>query len=59
MITRLYSNAKDELQSVTLSKDEWEVLTEEQLAEILGFSKPAPATPAAPKKATTKKGIKK
>jgi hypothetical protein len=43
MITRAYQNAKGERQEVTMSAAEWEVLTEDQLDEMLGFKAPAPA----------------
>lgn len=47
MITRAYQNAKGERQEVTLPKDQWEVLTEDALNDMLGFAKPE--TEAAPK----------
>jgi hypothetical protein len=43
MITRAYQNAKGERQEVTMSAAEWEVLTEDQLDEMLGLKAPAPA----------------
>lgn len=57
MITRAYQNAKDERQEVTLSAAQWEVLTEAELQEILGFNKPvvAPVVAAAVKVAKRKR----
>jgi hypothetical protein len=46
MITRAYQNAKGERQEVSMTAQEWEVLTEDQLQEMLGFT--APAAPAPP-----------
>jgi hypothetical protein len=43
MITRAYQNAKGERQEVSMSAAEWEVLTEDQLDEMLGLKTPAPA----------------
>jgi hypothetical protein len=43
MITRAYQNAKGERQEVAMSAAEWEVLTQDQLDEMLGFKAPAPA----------------
>ena len=43
MITRAYQNAKGERQEVAMAAAEWEVLTVEQLDEMLGFKAPAPA----------------
>lgn len=65
MITRAYQNAKGERQEVTLSADQWEMLTEADLDNMLGFGKaaktapdPEPVAEAAPavKKAPFKKG---
>lgn len=52
MITRAYQNAKGVRQEVSLSVAEWEVLTEEQLQEMLGFKDEAPEAPAKPVKPT-------
>ena len=56
MITRAYQNAKGERQEVAMSAAEWDILTEDQLQEILGFKAPvsapviaAPAPAAKPK----------
>ncbi len=43
MITRAYPNAKGERQEIAMTVAEWEVLTVEQLDEMLGFKAPAPA----------------
>jgi hypothetical protein len=43
MITRAYQNAKGERQEVAMSAAEWEVLTQDQLDEMLGLKAPAPA----------------
>lgn len=43
MITRAYQNAKGERQEVSMSAAEWEVLTQDQLDEMLGLKAPAPA----------------
>jgi hypothetical protein len=51
MITRAYQNAKGERQEVTMSAAEWEVLTQDQLDEMLGLKAPAPAPAPAPVKA--------
>jgi hypothetical protein len=51
MITRAYQNAKGERQEVAMAAAEWEVLTVEQLDEMLGFKAPAPAPAPAPVKA--------
>ena len=51
MITRAYQNAKGERQEVTMSAAEWEVLTEDQLDEMLGLKAPAPAPVKAAKAA--------
>lgn len=51
MITRAYQNAKGERQEVAMSAAEWEVLTEEQLQEMLGFGAPKAAAKPAPKAA--------
>lgn len=48
MITRAYANAKGERQEISLSAPEWEVLTIEELDEMLGF-KAEPAPEPAPK----------
>ena len=42
MITRAYQNADGERQEVTLSAEQWEALTEDDLQNILGFKKPEP-----------------
>ena len=52
MITRAYQNAKGERQEVALAAAEWEVLTVEQLDEMLGFKAPAPVKAAKAVKAT-------
>jgi hypothetical protein len=43
MITRAYQNSKGERQEVTMSAAEWEVLTEDQLDEMLGLKAPVSA----------------
>jgi len=48
MITRAYQNAKGERQEVSMTAQEWEVLTEDQRQEMLGFKAPAPAPAPAP-----------
>jgi hypothetical protein len=60
MITRMYPNAKGEVQSVTLSQDEWEAISEADLDKMLGFghNEPAAAPTPAPKKKPAK-GAKK
>lgn len=45
MITRAYPNAKGERQEIAMTVAEWEVLTVEQLQDMLGFKAPAPAAP--------------
>ena len=55
MITRAYQNAKGERQEVTLSADAWEVLTEDELQNLLGFKAPEPEAAAAPKPAAPAK----
>lgn len=40
MITRAYQNAKGERQEVSLTREQWEVLTERELDAMLGFHKP-------------------
>ena len=49
MITRAYQNADGERQEVTLSAEQWEALTEDDLQNLLGFKKPvvAPVVKAA------------
>lgn len=42
MITRAYQNADGERQEVTLSAEQWEALTEDDLQNLLGFNKPEP-----------------
>lgn len=62
MITRLYPNAKGDLQEVCLSEAEWEALSQDDLDGILGYKKQAEAAPveAAPAPAPkTAKGKKK
>lgn len=63
MILRRYTNANGDQQEITLSADQWEALSESDLANMLGFGKvakadPKPVAEAAPaaKKAPTKKG---
>ena len=51
MITRAYQNAKGERQEVSMSAAEWEVLTQDQLDEMLGLKAPAPAPVKAAKAA--------
>ena len=51
MILRRYTNAKGEQQEIVLSKEEWELVTEESLEEMLGFKAAAPAKPAKAAKA--------
>ena len=51
MITRAYQNAKGERQEVALSAAEWDVLTEDQLQDMLGFKAKAPEAAPAPVKA--------
>jgi hypothetical protein len=48
MITRAYQNSKGERQEVSMTAQEWEVLTEDQRQEILGFKAPAAAPAPAP-----------
>lgn len=48
MITRAYQNSKGERQEVSMTAQEWEVLTEDQRQEILGFKDPAAAPAPAP-----------
>jgi hypothetical protein len=48
MITRAYQNAKGERQEVSMTAQEWEVLTEDQRQEMLGFKDPAPTPAPAP-----------
>jgi hypothetical protein len=47
MITRAYQNAKGERQEVAMAAEAWEVLTEDQLQEMLGFAAPVAAAPVA------------
>ncbi len=47
MITRAYQNANGERQEVTLSAAEWDQLTEDDLAAMLGAKKAKPAKAAA------------
>lgn len=50
MITRIYPNAKGELQEVTLSQTEWEAMTQEDLDRLLAPEpEPEPAPAPAPK----------
>jgi hypothetical protein len=51
MITRAYQNAKGERQEVAMNAAEWDVLTEDQLQDMLGFKAEAPAAAPAPVKA--------
>ncbi len=51
MITRAYQNSKGERQEVSLTAEEWEALTEDQLQEMLGFKAAAPAKAEKPAKA--------
>jgi hypothetical protein len=51
MITRAYQNSKGERQEVSLTSEEWEALTEDQLQEMLGFKAAAPAKAEKPAKA--------
>lgn len=51
MITRAYQNSKGERQEVSLTSQEWEALTEDQLQEMLGFKAAAPAKAEKPVKA--------
>jgi len=48
MITRAYQNSKGERQEVSMTAQEWEVLTEDQRQEMLGFKAPAPAPAPVP-----------
>jgi hypothetical protein len=48
MITRAYQNAKGERQEVSMTAQEWEALTEDQLQEMLGFKAPVAAPAPAP-----------
>lgn len=48
MITRAYQNSKGERQEVSMTAQEWEVLTEDQRQEMLGFKDPAPAPAPTP-----------
>jgi hypothetical protein len=45
MITRAYQNAKGERQEVAMNAAEWDVLTEDQLQDMLGFKAEAPPAP--------------
>ncbi len=49
MITRAYQNAKGERQEVSLSADQWEALTEDDLQEMLGFKEKPAAAPVMPR----------
>ena len=52
MITRAYQNANGERQEVAMSAAEWEVLTEGQLQDMLGFNaEPSPAPILIPSRA--------
>jgi hypothetical protein len=53
MITRAYQNAKGERQEVAMSAAEWDVLTGDQLQDMLGFKAEAPPAPAPVKAAVT------
>lgn len=48
MITRAYQNAKGERQEVAMSAAEWEVLTQDQLQDMLGFKAPVSSPVVAP-----------
>ena len=43
MITRAYQNANGERQEITLSAEDWDALTEADLANMLGTGKKAKA----------------
>lgn len=51
MILRRYTNANGDQQEITLSKGDWEKVTEESLEIMLGFKTVAPEAPAKPAKA--------
>lgn len=46
MILRRYTNAKGEQQEIVMSQEDWAMVTEESLEEMLGFRKAAKAAPA-------------
>ena len=46
MILRRYTNANGDQQEITLSKEDWEKVTEESLEIMLGFKTVAPEAPA-------------
>ncbi|MEN6304094.1 MAG: hypothetical protein ABFD96_15290 [Armatimonadia bacterium] len=57
MITRIYPNAKGELQEVTLSQTEWEAMTQEDLDRLLAPEpelEPVPAPAPKPTRRTKK-----
>lgn len=45
MITRAYQNAKGERQEVSMAAADWEVLSEDQLQDMLGFKAEQPPAP--------------
>lgn len=51
MILRRYTNANGDQQEITLSKGDWEKVTEESLEIMLGFKTVKPEAPAKPAKA--------
>lgn len=51
MILRRYTNANGDQQEITLSKEDWEKVTEESLEIMLGFKTVKPEAPAKPAKA--------
>jgi hypothetical protein len=51
MILRRYTNANGDQQEISLSKEDWEKVTEESLDIMLGFKTVAPAKPAKAAKA--------
>lgn len=51
MILRRYTNANGDQQEITLSKEDWEKVTEESLEIMLGFKTVKPEAPAKPVKA--------
>ena len=53
MITRAYQNADGKRQEVTLSAEQWEALTEDDLQNLLGFKTPEPVVAPVVKAAVT------
>ena len=59
MITRLYPNARGELQVVTLSQAAWEAMSQNDLDLLLGYGQKASAGTADPTPLKASKGKKK